>query len=110
VALPLLVSLIAGGFNLAIVVLAGAPFLVLPNLPVARAVHPQTLMRLFFEKFSIRILSSLVLFAYLVMIAFVLGRHQALAEPQFIFDKDGKQYIVLRIYGDNIVTAACSRA
>jgi hypothetical protein len=106
VALPLLFALIASGFNLVIVVLAGTFFLVLPKLPVARAVHPQTLMRLFFERFSIRTLAPLVLFAYLLMIAFVLGRHQALAEPQFIFDKDDKQYIVLRIYGDNIITAA----
>jgi hypothetical protein len=37
--------------------------------------------------------------------AFILGRYRALSEPRFIFDQDLSHYIMLRIYGDNIVAA-----
>jgi len=72
--------------------------------PAAFAAPPRT-TGVLFKKINPKYLLTLNLIAYLLLGAFILGRYRALSEPQFIFDQDTSHYIMLRIYGDNIVAA-----
>ena len=95
---------VAVGLNLAIVVAAGIALYALTKSRVVFARQGRAnVTGLFFEKANAKILLELNLVTYVLLVAFVLGRYKARSEPQFIFDKDSTQYIVLRIYGDNIV-------
>jgi hypothetical protein len=88
--------IIIGGFALCMVVYAKQP---------AGYASPPTAVTALFKKLNPKFLLMLNLAAYLLLIAFMLGRYRALLEPKLVFDQGETHYVVLRIYGEDIIAA-----
>jgi hypothetical protein len=90
--------------NLVLVVVSAIVFWALPKGSPASLRQTPNVIGWVFERLNSATLLTLDLLVCLLLGAFILGRYRAISEPQFIFDKDSSHYVVLRIYGDTIVS------